>query len=41
MGKLAMGAMGFVLGAGMMLLPAGRTVRQKARVAKRWVKSKM
>lgn len=41
MGKLAMGAIGFVLGAGMMLLPAGRTVRQKARVAKRWVKSKI
>lgn len=41
MGKLAMGAMGFVLGAGMMMLPAGREVRQKVRMAKRWVKNKI
>lgn len=37
MGKLAMGAMGFVLGAGMMM-PAGRKVRQKVNMAKRWMK---
>lgn len=41
MGKIAMGAMGFVLGAGMMMMPAGRTVRQKLRAAKRWMKNKM
>lgn len=38
MGKLAMGAMGFVLGAGMMMMPAGRKVRQKVNMAKRWMK---
>lgn len=41
MGKLAMGAMGFVLGAGMMMMPAGRVVRQKVNMAKRWMKRKI
>ena len=41
MGKLAMGAMGFMLGAGMMMMPAGRMIRRKVNMAKRWMKNNM
>ena len=40
MGKMAMGAMGFMLGAGMMM-PAGRMIRRKVNMAKRWMKNNM
>ena len=39
MGKMAMGAMGFMLGAGMMMMPAGRVIRRKVSMAKRWMKN--
>lgn len=41
MGKMAMGAMGFMLGAGMMMMPAGRMIRRKVNTAKRWMKNNM
>lgn len=41
MGKITMGAMGFMLGAGMMLTPAGRTVRRKVVMARRWMKNNL
>lgn len=41
MGKLAMGAMGFMLGAGMMMMPAGRNIRRKVNMAKKWMKTNM
>ena len=41
MGKLAMGAMGFMLGAGMMMTPAGRNIRRKMNTAKKWMKNNM
>lgn len=44
MGKMAVGgAMGFMLGAGMMMTPAGRSMRREMRrtacMMKRWLRS--
>ncbi len=39
MGKMAMGAMGFMLGAGMMMMPAGKMIQRKVNMAKRWMKN--
>ena len=36
-----MGAMGFMLGAGMMMTPAGRAVRRKVSMARKWMKTNM
>lgn len=41
MGKMMMGAMGFMLGAGMMMTPVGRDVRRKVFSAKKWMKNNL